>query len=49
MARQASLTVALGGNVTGARFLTMSDIFLMIRPHAGMMGIRFARYRFRRD
>ena len=49
MARQTSLTVALGGNVTGARFLTMSDIFLMITPHAEMMGIQFAPYRFRRD
>ena len=41
--------MALGGNVTGARFLTMSDIFLRSRPHAELMGIQFAPYRFRRD
>src|SRR5271166_3465251 len=35
MHRQASLTVALGGSVTGSWFLTMSDIFLMVRLYAG--------------
>jgi hypothetical protein len=34
MHRQASLTVALGGSLAGSRFLTMSDIVLMIRPSA---------------
>jgi hypothetical protein len=42
MHRQASFAVALGGSVAGSRFLTMSDIILMIRPYGRVTEFRFS-------
>jgi hypothetical protein len=48
MHRQASLTVALSGRVTGSWFLTISAIFLMIGPPFEGIGLwfRLKIYRF---